>query len=85
MSEVTGKPVQLSAPLRRPAFRRLASAYAINELGDWLGIIALAVLVFDRTDSAFGTQPSSLERAFFPHCLRHCSSSMRSAAQRGPR
>ena len=39
-------------PLRRPLFRRLATTYAVNELGDWMGIIALSVLVFDQTGSA---------------------------------
>lgn len=69
MSEVTGKPVQLSAPLRRPAFRRLASAYAINELGDWLGIVALSVLVFDKTDSALATMALFLGTRFLPALL----------------
>ncbi len=46
---------RLRDPLRRPAFRRLAVTYAINELGDWMGIVALAVLVFDQTDSALAT------------------------------
>ncbi len=27
-------------------------SYAINELGDWMAIIALSILVFERTDSA---------------------------------
>ncbi len=70
LGEVTGKPpVQLSAPLRRPAFRRLASAYAINELGDWLGIIALSVLVFDKTDSALATTALFLGTRFLPALL----------------
>lgn len=33
-------------------FPALAVSYAINELGDNLGVIALAILVLDRTDSA---------------------------------
>lgn len=33
-------------------FRALAASYAINELGDNLGVVALAILVLDRTDSA---------------------------------
>jgi len=36
---------RLTDPLRRPLFRRLATTYAVNELGDWMGIIALSVLV----------------------------------------
>src|ERR1700709_823575 len=46
---------RLTDPLRRPLFRRLATTYAVNEMGDWMGIIALSVLVFDRTDSALAT------------------------------
>src|SRR6187402_3965303 len=46
---------RLTSPLRRPLFRRLAASYAINELGDWMGIIALSVLVFDQTESALAT------------------------------
>ena len=42
-------------PLRIPAFRRLAAAYTINELGNWLGDVALAIVVFDRTGSALAT------------------------------
>ena len=36
-------------PLRLPAFPSLGVAYLVNELGNWLGEIALALLVFDRT------------------------------------
>src|SRR5712691_9260915 len=61
--------LELSAPLRRPAFRRLASSFAINELGDWLGLIALAVLVFDRTNSALATTGLFLGTRFLPALL----------------
>jgi MFS family permease len=57
---------RLSAPLRRPLFRRLAITYALNELGDWMGIIALSVLVFDRTDSALATAALFLGTRFLP-------------------
>ncbi len=57
---------RLTAPLRRPLFRRLAASYAINELGDWMGIIALSVLVFDRTDSALATAALFLGTRFLP-------------------
>lgn len=40
------------APLRVRSFNRLAAAYTVNELGDWLGLVALSVLVFRETDSA---------------------------------
>lgn len=57
---------RLTAPLRRPLFRRLAASYAINELGDWMGIIALSVLVFDRTESALATAALFLGTRFLP-------------------
>ena len=57
---------RLTDPLRRPLFRRLAASYSINELGDWMGIIALSVLVFDRTDSALATAALFLGTRFLP-------------------
>src|SRR6476469_4007932 len=53
-------------PLRRRAFRRLATTYAVNEMGDWMGIVALAVLVFDQTDSALATAGLFLGTRFVP-------------------
>ncbi len=60
---------RLTDPLRRPLFRRLATTYAVNELGDWMGIVALSVLVFDRTDSAFATAGLFLGTRFLPAVL----------------
>jgi len=57
---------RLIDPLRRPQFRRLATSYALNELGDWMGIVALAVLVFDRTGSAMATAALFLGTRFLP-------------------
>src|SRR3954467_9177880 len=57
---------QLTAPLRRPLFRRLAASYSINELGDWMGIVALSVLVFDQTGSALATALLFLGTRFLP-------------------
>jgi len=57
---------RLTAPLRRPLFRRLSASYAINELGDWMGIIALSVLVFDHTESALATAALFLGTRFLP-------------------
>jgi MFS family permease len=59
----------LRAPLRRPPFRRLALSYAVNELGDWLGIVALSVLVFELTESAFATTALFLGTGFLPALL----------------
>src|SRR3954453_7013807 len=56
----------LTSPLRRPLFRRLATTYAVNELGDWMGIVALSVLVFDRTGSALATAALFLGTRFVP-------------------
>jgi MFS family permease len=56
-------------PLRLPGFRNLAGAYLVNELGDWLGVIALAVLVFDQTGSALATAALFLATQFLPAVL----------------
>lgn len=53
-------------PLRLPAFRRLAAVRLVDELGDWLGEIALAVLVFDRTGSPLATAVLFLALLFVP-------------------
>jgi hypothetical protein len=60
---------RLRDPLRRPAFRRLAFSYGVNELGDWLGIIALSVLVFEQTESALATALLFLGTGFLPALL----------------
>jgi MFS family permease len=68
-SNTTGQPMpspRLTDPLRKPLFRRLAASYATNELGDWMGIIALSVLVFDRTNSALATAALFLGTRFLP-------------------
>src|SRR3954451_8834614 len=60
---------RLIDPLRRPLFRRLATTYTVNELGDWMGIIALSVLVFDKTGSALATAALFLGTGFLPAIL----------------
>ncbi len=47
-------------------FRTLAAAYTLNELGDWLATIALAVLVFDRTGDALATTALFISTRFLP-------------------
>ena len=59
----------ITTPLRRPAFRRLAISFTVNELGDWMGIVALSVLVFDRTGSALATTALFLGTGFLPALL----------------
>ena len=39
------------APLRFRPFNRLAASYTVNEAGDWLGLVALSVLVHRETGS----------------------------------
>ena len=53
-------------PLRLPAFRRLALVRFVDELGDWLGEIALAVLVFDQTGSPMAIAALFLALQFAP-------------------
>ena len=56
-------------PLRLPGFAQLASAYTINELGNWIGEIALAVLVFNETGSPLATALLFLGMQFLPGLL----------------
>jgi MFS family permease len=42
-------------PLRLPGFPNLSVAYLVNELGNWLGEIALAILVYRQTGSPMAT------------------------------
>lgn len=57
------------APLRVAGFKILAAGYSINELGNWLGDIALAVLVYDRTHSAMATAALFIGTRFVPALL----------------
>ncbi|HEX7059598.1 MAG TPA: MFS transporter [Solirubrobacterales bacterium] len=59
----------LTQPLRQPLFRRLSATYAVNELGDWMGIVSLSVLVFDQTNSALATAGLFLGTRFLPALL----------------
>src|SRR4051794_4212500 len=54
------------APLRVAGFRVLAGGYSINELGNWLGDIALAVLVYDQTGSPMATALLFMATRFVP-------------------
>lgn len=68
MTDTATQPGAL-APLRSARFRRLAVSYWVNDLGNWLGEIALAVLVFDRTGSALATSALFLSMRFVPAFL----------------
>ena len=56
-------------PLRLPGFTNLGLAYLVNELGNWLGEIALAVLVFDQTGSPMATAALFCGMHFLPALL----------------
>jgi MFS family permease len=55
--------------LRAPGFRRLAFSYTVNDLGDTFGLVALAVLVLNQTDSALGTTALFVAGRFVPAFL----------------
>ncbi len=59
----------LFSPLRVPGFPPLLVSYAINELGDAIGIVALSVLVYDQTDSALATTALLLALKVLPALL----------------
>ncbi len=52
--------------LQIPAFRRLLTAYGLNELALAIGSLALAVLVYRRTGSAVGAAGFFLSAQFVP-------------------
>jgi MFS family permease len=56
-------------PLRLPGFPSLGLAYLVNELGNWLGEIALAVVVFDQTGSPIATAALFGGMQFMPALL----------------
>src|SRR3954447_8330123 len=54
------------APLRVAAFSRLLLGYTLNSLGDFVGIVALAVLVYDGSKSALATAALFIAAKFLP-------------------
>jgi MFS family permease len=56
-------------PLRSSTFRHLAVGYWINQFGNWIGEIALAILVFDRTHNPLATATLFLTLRFVPALL----------------
>jgi MFS family permease len=57
------------APLGVRPFSRLLSSYTLNELGDSVGIVALAILVFDRTHDIAATSAYFIVGKFLPALL----------------
>lgn len=52
--------------LRLRGFPQLTCSYFVNEFGDWFGIVALSVLVFDHTGSPLATAGVFLATQFMP-------------------
>jgi MFS family permease len=53
-------------PLAVRPFGRLLASYTVNEIGDSVGIVALAVLVYDRTGDVAATAALFLAGKFLP-------------------
>jgi Transmembrane secretion effector len=60
------RPSKGTDPLRIAGFRALAAGYTVNALGTWIGEIALAVLVYDRTGSPLATAALFMGMQFLP-------------------
>ncbi len=56
-------------PLRVRPFGRLLASYTINDLGDAIGVVALSVLVYDRTGAVAPTAGFFLVAKFLPALL----------------
>ena len=56
-------------PLRLPPYRRLLSAYSINNLGDWVGEIALSLLILHETGSVLAVTALWVLGRFVPGLL----------------
>ncbi len=53
-------------PLRTPPFGRLLASYTVNQLGDLVGLVALAVLVYRETGDALATSALFIAAQFLP-------------------
>jgi MFS family permease len=53
-------------PLAVRPFSRLLASYTVNELGDSIGIVALAILVYDQTDAVAPTAAFFIVAKFLP-------------------
>ncbi|MEA2178983.1 MAG: hypothetical protein QOG77_2280 [Solirubrobacteraceae bacterium] len=56
----------MRSALAIPTFRRLAAGYTLNELGDWMATVTLAILVYDATSSALATTALFVSAKFLP-------------------
>jgi predicted MFS family arabinose efflux permease len=53
-------------PLRVRPFGRLLASYTVNDLGDSIGVVALSILVYDRTNAVAPTAGFFLVAKFLP-------------------
>jgi MFS family permease len=53
-------------PLRVPAFGRLLFSYTTNSIGDYVGLVALALLVYDETQDPLATTALFIAAQFLP-------------------
>lgn len=60
---------QALAPLRVRPFARLLTSYTVNSIGDSLGIVALAILVYAKTRDPFATTALFIAAEFLPAFL----------------
>src|SRR5215211_7939847 len=58
------------APLRVPAFGRLLFSYTTNSIGDYVGLVALAVLVYGETEDPLATTALFIAAQFDQQSLR---------------
>src|SRR5688500_13465543 len=56
-------------PLGVPPFGRLLTSYVVNRLGDFVGLVALAVLVYDQTRDPLATTGLFIAAEFAPALL----------------
>src|SRR4051794_8643786 len=54
------------APLRIPPFGRLLASYTLNSIGDYVGLVALAILVYRETGDPLATSALFIAAEFLP-------------------
>jgi MFS family permease len=69
MDRIRGVTGRRFAPLGVRPFGRLLTSYTVNEIGDSVGIVALAVLVYDRTGEVAPTAAFFIAAKFLPALL----------------
>ncbi len=66
MAEHPSAPHRRLAPLRVAPYRRLLAGYTVNNLGDRVGVVALAVLVYAETRDPLATTALFVAAEFIP-------------------